>query len=315
MNKRHYITVATVLFAFVGILSSAHRAYAINDQNDGQLNGGPSPPSARMKASRNPRSEEELRAMAELLNKNPVHGWVSLGTHLPREDENGPLRGLKTVQLQLVGIDQKIESYGLSQKAIEADLESELKRAGIEVLLFSLKFADKNRIVISNRDTPILQVVVAIYKPSHLQLYSYACELALFEHVCPKRNEGATWLAKTWWIPPSVGMMSDGEMPQTIGNHLRVLVQKFVSDHVEANQKGAKLPDSADGRTLSQVPTKEAGSQTAIEYTYVASKSSNVFHRPDCRWAKNISPNNLVSYSSRDEAIKAGKKPCKSCKP
>jgi len=268
-----------------------------------------------MKTSRNLRSEEELRAMPELLNKNPVQGWVSLGGYLPVEDENAPLRGLKTVQLQLVGIDQKIESYGLLRKAIEADLESQLKRAGIEVLPFSLKSADKNRIVISNRDTPILQVVVAIYKPSHLQLYCYGCELALFEHICPKRNEGATWLAETWWIPLSVGMIGEGEMPQTIGNHLRVLVQEFISDHVEANQKGPKPPDSGDGRSLTQVPTKEREGQTAIEYTYVASKNSNVFHNPDCRWAKNISPNNLVTYSSRDEAIKAGKTPCKSCKP
>jgi len=55
--------------------------------------------------------------------------------------------------------------------------------------------------------------------------------------------------------------------------------------------------------------------QIMAEYEYVASKNSNVFHKPDCRWAKKISSENLVGYNSREEAIKAGKRPCRWCKP
>jgi micrococcal nuclease len=51
------------------------------------------------------------------------------------------------------------------------------------------------------------------------------------------------------------------------------------------------------------------------EHKYVASKSSNVFHKPECRWAKKISAQNLVTYKSKEEAIKAGKRPCKTCNP
>ena len=48
---------------------------------------------------------------------------------------------------------------------------------------------------------------------------------------------------------------------------------------------------------------------------YVASKNSAVFHRPDCKSAAKISEKNLVHYSTREEAIQAGKKPCHECNP
>jgi len=51
------------------------------------------------------------------------------------------------------------------------------------------------------------------------------------------------------------------------------------------------------------------------EWKYVASKKSNVFHRPDCKWVKKISTNNLVGFKSREEAIRSGRRPCKSCRP
>ena len=51
------------------------------------------------------------------------------------------------------------------------------------------------------------------------------------------------------------------------------------------------------------------------EAKYVASKKSNVFHVSNCRYAKRISPKNLIVFSSRDEAINNGRRPCKVCTP
>ncbi|OHB62068.1 MAG: hypothetical protein A2167_03565 [Planctomycetes bacterium RBG_13_46_10] len=64
-------------------------------------------------------------------------------------------------------------------------------------------------------------------------------------------------------------------------------------------------------KVLSEAPSR----LLAVESECVASKNSGIFHKPDCRWAKNISPSNLVNYGNRDEAIKDGKKPCGTCKP
>jgi phosphatidylserine/phosphatidylglycerophosphate/cardiolipin synthase-like enzyme len=47
--------------------------------------------------------------------------------------------------------------------------------------------------------------------------------------------------------------------------------------------------------------------------TFIASTHSNVFHRPACPYAKRIREENRVSYASRAEAHKAGKRLCKKC--
>jgi micrococcal nuclease len=48
---------------------------------------------------------------------------------------------------------------------------------------------------------------------------------------------------------------------------------------------------------------------------YVASAKSQVFHKPDCQWARKIDPKNRQTFATREETIKAGKRPCKMCKP
>jgi len=63
---------------------------------------------------------------------------------------------------------------------------------------------------------------------------------------------------------------------------------------------------------------KKASSPTTVqikEWKYVASSKSKVFHRPVCKWAKKITPKNLVGFKSREEAIKSGRRPCMSCRP
>ena len=48
---------------------------------------------------------------------------------------------------------------------------------------------------------------------------------------------------------------------------------------------------------------------------FVASAIREPFHRLDCKWAQKISPGNLQGFTTRDEAIKSGHRPCKVCKP
>ncbi len=46
---------------------------------------------------------------------------------------------------------------------------------------------------------------------------------------------------------------------------------------------------------------------------YVGSKTSNKVHLPTCRYAKTIKPENLVCFSSLDDALKQGRLVDKSC--
>ena len=49
------------------------------------------------------------------------------------------------------------------------------------------------------------------------------------------------------------------------------------------------------------------------EKYYVAKKGGKVFHRPSCRFARKI--RHRIIFKSRSQAIKAGLRPCKRCKP
>jgi len=49
--------------------------------------------------------------------------------------------------------------------------------------------------------------------------------------------------------------------------------------------------------------------------TYVASRNSEVFHYASCSYVPSISIENKVCYCTREEAITAGKRPCKRCSP
>ena len=76
--------------------------------------------------------------------------------------------------------------------------------------------------------------------------------------------------------------------------------------------KGKEKGDSEAVR-----PTMSTGPPAVAPITggYVASKRSQVFHRPGCKAAANISDKNLVHYNTREEAEKAGKRPCHECNP
>lgn len=56
-------------------------------------------------------------------------------------------------------------------------------------------------------------------------------------------------------------------------------------------------------------------SAAALATQYVGSSLSDKFHEPSCRAAKKILPADKIVFSSRQDAINKGYKPCKICRP
>ena len=69
--------------------------------------------------------------------------------------------------------------------------------------------------------------------------------------------------------------------------------------------------DEEKKATSSPAPEQDKGTGQK----YYGSKNSDVFHYPWCKHAASIKPNNLRVFSSRQEAIDRGYRPCKVCKP
>jgi hypothetical protein len=59
----------------------------------------------------------------------------------------------------------------------------------------------------------------------------------------------------------------------------------------------------------------EAGKGLSLAGDLVGSTSSNRYHRPDCRYAIKIKPENRVYFANAEEAERQGYLPCKTCNP
>jgi hypothetical protein len=126
-------------------------------------------------------------------------------------------------------------------------------------------------------------------------------------------------LAAVWQLRPTIQVVPDERVVEAINAAAVVQVDAFVGAHEAARRLQPHAESTpaaaASARTGGRQDPEDTMRPSLIQFQFVASRNSSVFHRPDCRWAQNIAEKNLVGFRTRDEAVRAGKRPCKSCKP
>ncbi len=140
--------------------------------------------------------------------------------------------------------------------------------------------------------------------------YVYRVQTALCRLVVVPGQENRQIQVDVWRVRPVMAVADKARAGETIRN--AVLVQAGVFAEAQKAARRLPAPKKADGSPSMPTPQTVAA---VSDYPFVASKSSGVFHRPDCRWAQNITGDNRLAYKTREEAIQSGKRPCKSCKP
>jgi len=193
---------------------------------------------------------------------------------------------------------------------LEASVKEKLRRAGIKL---DTPTADN---ILS---IPELRIYVSTLSLEDSRQRVFHIRTTLARAVRLKDERNPIFKADIWQAAPIMQAGSAENMPEKITDVMLEQVVDFINIYKATKPAGTKSSDSGINETASsKIPGKqdETDVNSAIsEHKYVASKSSSIFHKPECRWAKNISKGNLVSYTSRDEAIKAGKRPCKTCNP
>ncbi len=155
-----------------------------------------------------------------------------------------------------------------------------------------------------------LRVGIDMLKLKDSQQYAFRIQTSLATKVSLANKPERYIKADIWWTEPAMQVVSVEGMPAAVTGVVLEQVDAFIHAYLEANPPGTSVGDvNAVSVTAA---TKRA---RPAEYKFVASKNSNVFHRPDCSSAKRIKPENLVGYNSRADALRAGKRPCKRCKP
>jgi hypothetical protein len=148
-------------------------------------------------------------------------------------------------------------------------------------------------------------------------------QTSLSRGVCLIEQRNLAFKADVWKAEPVLGIAPLQNISGKVTEVVISQVETFIQAYTIASTAKGRTPDALAGAepsaaqndTAPKKLSEEPRAKSVAEYKYVASKNSQVFHRPDCRSAKRISAENLVFYKTREEAIKAGKRPCKVCSP
>ncbi len=139
--------------------------------------------------------------------------------------------------------------------------------------------------------------------------YVYRVQTALCRLVTVPGQGNRQIQVDVWRVRPVMAVADKARAGETICNAVLVQAEVFAEAQRAARSLPAPKEDVNPPKLTPQTVAAVSG------YPFIASKSSGVFHRPDCRWAQNITGDNRLGYKTREEAIQNGKRPCKSCKP
>ncbi len=86
---------------------------------------------------------------------------------------------------------------------------------------------------------------------------------------------------------------------------------------IEAKETPAEVvPAESNTETLPKNPPAESPASSSLSMKncpFVGSKNSDKYYPPDCQWAKRIKSENLVCFSSAEDARQKGYQPAKGC--
>lgn len=213
-------------------------------------------------------------------------------------DRQQSLEGVKliTVHVNCSGLAKDV---GLDPEDIRKSITTQLEDAGIKVVRPQIWSTLPGRCR--------LRASIKVYKPPHLDVLIYDLKVEFVQAVAlarlPEMKVDATTWDRTWFAHGT-----EKRLAEYVPHNLKVMTAMFIRDHRMAN---SREDETFDSKEVEENPQALAVSGEG----FIASKTSDVFHKSDCRWAQNISADNIVKYESKDKAIKAGKRPCKWCKP
>lgn len=212
--------------------------------------------------------------------------------------------GMDSLRVVVVQYGSKQDNDEQYYEQLEKDVKEKLRLAGIEL---ETPTAD------NIPGIPELRIYIGTLGLDYSQQYVLHIRTTLARAVCLKGEQNPVFKSDIWQTTPVMQAVSAEDIPVKVGDSVLQQVEDFIGIY-----NSTKLTD----KQLSNVKINETGlfagpekQIDAAKQKYVSSKSSVIFHRPGCRWAQNISKDNLVTYNSKDQATKAGKRPCKTCNP
>jgi hypothetical protein len=186
--------------------------------------------------------------------------------------------------------------------------EQKLKETGLNVS------SDKN---IAHSKTGVELIVdVELLKVPDANLFAVRIETVMGRQMLLATGNDLIFIMSMPLSTQRMKFVSEDELSDSIEKSVSRGIDQFIQNY-QATKSLREKKDIQTGHVAADInqPAQEVRQTQATKDVYVASKNSGVFHKPDCRSAQNISEENRITYNSREEAVKAGKRPCKLCNP
>ncbi|MDH4241261.1 MAG: hypothetical protein OEW48_17015 [Phycisphaerae bacterium] len=243
-----------------------------------------------------------LAKVEPLLPEDPT--GILIGRSYPE------LAGIKGLYVDISMPEAEAKKYGLALNELKSKIETKLALRDITLT----PRLDNAREITS----PALRVDLDMLRLDNSQQNVFRVQTSLARSVHLATQPKLGFHADVWKANAAMQAVSVQNMPPTITKVVLEQIDSFIEDYRIANPPGRQTTDANDIAALITAPTRQIQPPVKLitaEHEFVASKNSKVFHKPDCSSAKRIKPGNLVTYSTREKAIEAGKRPCKICKP
>ena len=227
---------------------------------------------------------------------------------------NPVLAGIDGLSIVIIPSYVELERTETFWRELYAKINRKIIKADIKVISEN-NFGASSRI----RQIPYLRVNIDQLNFGDSQQYVFRIQTSLDVTLTSRDDPFLIINVDVWSTVATVGVTSVQNIPAVLTNLVLKQTDAFVAALLAANpQIGRTAGATPVGVRPAAAAKKRNGSAVKPEvakYKYIASKRGRVFHKPDGASAKRIKPGNLVGYESRDEAIKAGKRPCKRCNP
>ena len=228
------------------------------------------------------------------------------------------LSGVKEFYILIETLKSLPDENALDWKKLDARIEEVFKNENIKVtFVTNTSSMESVPAELLTGNSPFLLVFVDMLKLEESKSFVFHIQTSFRKKAYLSSDTSSSIKVSVWETDRVMQAVSFQDMPSRVTDEVLKQVHAFVQAYKSANPPGGELAEP-DSNIIIKVPEEQAKSNLnidAAEYNFVASKSSEVFHRSDCRWAQNISQENLIVYDSREEAMKAGKRPCKTCNP
>ena len=224
---------------------------------------------------------------------------------------NPTLAGIDKLYVSITQVGEEPNKDGLVWEKLRNKVKNKLKDSGIKIVSGKESGYPIN--------IPDLRINVNMLKLDDSQQYVFSIQTLLGRQVYLTKESSLSIRAIVRKIGPILEVSSVKSMPFKVTDVVFEQVEAFTNAYLVANPKSVKTADVNDANNVTPIKIKRrvktAAKSKAAKKKYVASKNSKIFHKARCNWAERIKQKNIVRFNSGADAVKAGKRPCKQCKP